>query len=151
MDKQLKSEQPTVAAKFGISKTALEPFIEESPVIAPAITSWECEEDENCIAAQYFLQQNAFHSDQVQLLHDCFIPLLNGNWNGISLDKSIPSLEKERQASDAIFESHGIHKNVVPNCNHLEMEKLAKRFEPKVRLLVYIFNLFNNNFFSVLD
>ena len=144
VDKQLKSEQVTFTAKFENHSTTVEASIEEGT--APAPTIWECEEDENCIAGQYFVQRTAFHSGQVQLLHDCFIPLVNGNWNGITDDKygdkALLGVGQRKNLSEVDFEAHGLKNSVVPNCNHLEMEKLPKRSEDKVKAyLLYLENV----------
>ena len=132
VEMKLKSEQ--LFATMRNDNTALQTSLEE-PII-PALTLWESVEDENCVAAQYFAHQNAFDGGQVRVLHNCFIPLVNGNWNGVTRDKCqfdsmlLNNVDvREYPRSDVDFEAHGLDKSVVPSCSHLLMDKMPKACE----------------------
>ena len=96
------------------------------PPAAPIITTWECVEDEECVAGQHQRQQGVCCAQDVELLHECYVEGLNGNWNGLPVDKCPVAPMFEPPCADIDYEKHSLYKRVVPSCNHLLMDKLPK-------------------------
>lgn len=98
----------------------------ETENVASTLTTWECIEDEDCVAGQYQKMQGTCSSQDVELLHKCYVEGLNGNWNGLSKDKCPEAPVNEPPCADIDYEKHQLYKRVVPSCSHLLMDKLLK-------------------------
>lgn len=133
------SRQPSAAVPVCLPVVADEP----PAVEMPPLRRFDVHEDPECAAREFYVTTKtsvtAFHID---LLHNSFVPNVNGNWNecesdpvkeeAVSSEKAALAIDCSDQIGEEEFDAHiteanvGLYERVVPLCNHLVADRLPK-------------------------
>lgn len=106
---------------------------EEKPKLEPfPLTKWVCDEDQECPAKLFYAGRDLITERHVDLLHNCFVAGINGNWNGLSRARDSlapnPTFDYKYQFDQIDYERHGgLHRRVVPSYHFLYMDAIPKR------------------------
>jgi hypothetical protein len=88
------------------------------------MTKWVCQEDPDCPAQHHFSQSGKVNGYHVKMLDDCFVPSINGLWNGLGTEELPPKAEEEM-----LDPERGLFRRVVPSYSHRVQDRIPKKPE----------------------
>lgn len=116
--------------KEAVKTSRIEPVIDavvpiENLERVPVI-NYVCDEDPMCPARAHF-QRDPVQIKEVNKLHRLPITSVNGNWNGIPVEKIHQDYSKDNEQID--YEKHRLWKRIVPRLDFLTCDKVPKTFD----------------------